>query len=129
MTVLRIDHINIAGSPDLIARCRDFYVDVLGLSDGHRPPFRSRGFWLYAGGAPVVHLTERTADAAAHAGPFAHYAFACESLDAVTAKLKEHAIEFTIDHVPLTKQTQLFMRDPAGVPLELNFGRERSAHI
>lgn len=121
MTVLRIDHINVSGAPDLIARCRAFYVDVLGLTEGHRPPFRSRGFWLYAGNAPVVHLTERTGGGAAHAGPFAHYAFACESLDEVTAKLKEHAIEFTVDHVPLTKQTQLFLHDPAGVPLELNF--------
>ncbi|HKR65032.1 MAG TPA: VOC family protein [Thermoanaerobaculia bacterium] len=121
MTIVRIDHINIAGSAELIARCRAFYVDVLGLADGHRPPFRSRGFWLYAGDAPVVHLTERDGNGVAHAGPFSHYAFQCEDLDAMSAKLKEHAIEFTIDHVPATRQTQLFLHDPAGVPLELNF--------
>jgi catechol 2,3-dioxygenase-like lactoylglutathione lyase family enzyme len=121
MNVLRIDHINIAGSAELLARCRAFYVDVLGLTDGHRPPFRSRGFWLYADDAPIVHLTERDAGATPHEGPFSHYAFACEGLDEMTARLHAHAIEFTTDYVPATNQTQLFLHDPAGIPLELNF--------
>jgi catechol 2,3-dioxygenase-like lactoylglutathione lyase family enzyme len=125
MNVLRLDHINIAGPAELIARCRAFYVDVLGLTDGHRPPFLSRGFWLYADDAPVVHLTEhlteRAAGATPHEGPFSHFAFACEGLEEMTARVRAHAIEFTTDYVPATNQTQLFLHDPAGIPLELNF--------
>jgi catechol 2,3-dioxygenase-like lactoylglutathione lyase family enzyme len=121
MNVLRLDHVNIAGPAALIAQCRAFYVDILGLIDGPRPPFRSRGHWLYAGDAPIVHLSERGDDAGSHGGPFAHYAFRCEGLDAMIARLKENAIAFTIEYVPATKQTQLFLSDPAGVPIELNF--------
>ena len=57
MHVVRIDHVNIIGSPELVAKCRTFYIDILGLQEGYRPPFRSSGFWLYAGKAANVHLT------------------------------------------------------------------------
>jgi catechol 2,3-dioxygenase-like lactoylglutathione lyase family enzyme len=139
MNVLRIDHINIRASAELIDRCRDFYVRVLGLREGLRPRFRSRGYWLYAGDAPVVHLSVSD-----HAGEAAlsepsestrgqlspdngqpaaldHFAFACEGLDEVVARLESHGIAFTIDEVPERGQTQLFLKDPAGIGLELNF--------
>ncbi|HWW61067.1 MAG TPA: VOC family protein [Thermoanaerobaculia bacterium] len=120
MRVLAIDHINIAGPSDLIARCRTFYTEILGLIDGHRPPFRSRGFWLYAGDQPVVHLTENDRNGA-QSGPFNHFAFACEGIDDAIARLEAHAIPFERDDVPATRQTQLFLKDPAGISLELNF--------
>jgi catechol 2,3-dioxygenase-like lactoylglutathione lyase family enzyme len=120
MRVLALNHINIAGTPDLIARCRSFYVDVLGLTEGHRPPFRSRGFWLYADGQPVVHLTER--DSKQNGGSaFNHFAFTCDGLETATAILEKHAVSFKVDEVPLSKQTQIFLTDPAGVAIELNF--------
>lgn len=124
MRVIALDHINIAGPPDLIARCRTFYVDVLGLVDGHRPPFRSRGFWLYAGERPIVHLTESDREGG-HTGSFNHFAFACEGLDQAIARLTSHAIAFERDDVPATNQTQLFLEDPAGISLELNFDEHR----
>jgi len=49
-------HINIRVPQSKLARCRDFYCDILGLEVGPRPPFNSTGYWLYADGAPVVHL-------------------------------------------------------------------------
>ena len=42
---LGLDHINIA-TPRL-AESRDFYVEVLGLQEGPRPPFEFDGYWLY----------------------------------------------------------------------------------
>ena len=29
---------------------KDFYVDLLGLEVGHRPPLAFPGYWLYTGG-------------------------------------------------------------------------------
>ena len=120
MRVIGLDHINIAGSPDLIARCVAFYVDVLGLTNGHRPQFRTRGFWLYAGDQPVVHLTERMLDVVGKSS-IDHYAFTCEGLDETMMLLRDHGIEFTLDPARDTKNAQLFLTDPAGVSLELNF--------
>lgn len=120
--ILRIDHVNISGSAELLARCRDFYVDVLGLREGHRPPFRSRGYWLYAGDAPVVHLSQREHGIAAQPpGTLDHYAFACTGLEEMLARLRSHGIAFEMEEVPQRGQTQIFLRDPAGVAIELNF--------
>jgi len=120
MPVLALDHVNIAGSHELIERCRAFYVDVLGLTDGPRPSFRSRGYWLYAGDRPVVHLSERDGDTIGTSA-LDHYAFTCEGLDDMMARLREHAVPFTIDPARDSKRAQLFVDDPAGVSLELNF--------
>lgn len=123
MHIQRIDHINISGSAELLARCRDFYVNVLGLRDGDRPQFRSRGYWLYAGDAPLVHLSERAhGHETQPAGTLDHYAFACTGdVEEMVQRLEQHGVAFTIDRVPARNQTQIFLRDPAGVGIELNF--------
>ena len=115
-----LHHVNIAGPPELIERCRQFYVNVLGMQDGPRPPFRSRGFWLYAGEHAIVHLVERV-EAYEGASALDHYAFICDGLDEMRATLDSHAIEYRVTHVPATRQTQIFLRDPAGVGIELQF--------
>ena len=120
MRVLGLDHVNIAGSPALIQRCVAFYVDALGLTNGPRPPFRTRGFWLYAGGHPVIHLSERDRDVTGTSS-VDHYAFRCEGLEETMARLREHGVAFTLDPARDTKNAQLFLSDPAGVSLELNF--------
>jgi catechol 2,3-dioxygenase-like lactoylglutathione lyase family enzyme len=121
MRVVGLDHVNITGTAALLERCRAFYVDVLGLTDGPRPPFRSRGFWLYAGEHPVVHLTERAADAERASTSLDHFAFRCEDFDAAVRRLTELGIAFTVDPARDTKAAQLFVEDPAGVAVELNF--------
>jgi hypothetical protein len=74
----------------------------------------------------VVHLTELDDVAAPQQpGPFAHYALLCTGLDAATERLREHGVDFTTSEVPATDQVQLFLHDPAGIALELNFRRER----
>ena len=124
MPIQRIDHINIAGSAELIERCRAFYVDVLQLVDGHRPAFRSRGYWLYAGEHPIVHLTVRDDERATAPNHLDHCAFGCTDLDATIASLEQHGVAYTVDRVP-SGAAQLFLRDPAGVGIELNFAGRR----
>jgi catechol 2,3-dioxygenase-like lactoylglutathione lyase family enzyme len=124
MQILRLDHVNISGPPSLVEECRRFYVEVIGLTEGDRPPFTSRGFWLYAAGQPVVHLTERAAGSGMQpAGSFDHYAFVCSGLDEAKRRLDRSGVPFEVSEVPLTGQVQIFVRDPAGVALELNFPR------
>jgi catechol 2,3-dioxygenase-like lactoylglutathione lyase family enzyme len=122
MTVARIDHLNVTGSEAQIERCRAFYIEVLGLADGHRPAFRRRGYWLYAGGEPIVHLTIATDErTAASNAPLDHVALACTGLDEMLARLEQHAIPYELDRVPGSNDAQIFLHDPAGVALELNF--------
>ena len=56
MKVIGLDHYNLCGPRDVLESMRDFYVEVLGLEVGYRPPFGSFGYWLYAADQPVLHV-------------------------------------------------------------------------
>ena len=124
MSVSGLDHYNLRASGELLETLRRFYLDAIGLQEGWRPPFRSRGHWLYAGERDVLHLTEAATDEPRTAGAtstFDHIAFTCTDPDAMEARLRRHGIDHTVDDVPATSQKQIFLRDPAGNGIELNF--------
>ena len=121
MPVLALDHVNVTGAPGLLARCREFYVEVLGLSEGERPPFSRPGHWLYAGGQPVVHLVAGDSERHPGASALDHVAFTCGDIGDVVARLEARGIAFRRTRVPATGDEQLFVTDPAGVPIELRF--------
>jgi catechol 2,3-dioxygenase-like lactoylglutathione lyase family enzyme len=132
MKTVGLSHFNITAPRELLERVRDFYVEVLGLAVGERPGFTRKGFWLYAGGDPLVHLTACDAGDARAAGEpasgfFDHVAFNCEGLTAAVERLKRLGVPYELDEVPSLGQVQLFVRDPAGVGVELNFVGEPPA--
>jgi glyoxylase I family protein len=135
MGVRGLSHYNVTAPADVIERVRDFYVEVIGLHAGARPRFRREGYWLYAGAEPLVHLTACDPEdaRATHArGAFDHVAFECEGLREFVERLERAGVEYEVDEVASLGQAQLFLRDPAGVGLELNFigealAREESA--
>ena len=123
MPVSGLDHINLRASRELMEVLRDFYRDIVGLHQGPRPPFDSFGYWLYAGDQAVVHLSEARADIPLAGTPtvYDHAAFRCSDRPAYQSLLRAKGIEFRVAEVPLTKQIQIFFRDPAGNGVELNF--------
>ncbi|AOJ72405.1 MULTISPECIES: VOC family protein [Burkholderia] len=124
MSVTGLDHYNLRAPRPLLDTLRDFYVDVVGLRPGDRPPFRSHGYWLYAGAQAVLHLSEASpgeSRAPNVTNTFDHVAFACSDLPETIARLQRFGIRFSSADVPLTRQHQLFFDDPAGNGVELNF--------
>jgi catechol-2,3-dioxygenase len=124
MTVHCVMHINVRASLDKIERCREFYCDILGLQVGPRPPFSSSGYWLYADGAPIVHLVVETGShpgADSEQAALDHVAFCCTDLGGTLASLKAHAVSYRVSAVPTTDILQLNFKDPAGVGVELSF--------
>lgn len=126
MTGVRgLAHANIRAPEAMIERLRRFYIDVVGLREGPRPAFRSgsRGHWLYAGEADVLHLTiAGPGDALpARTGHVSHLAFACTDLATTRARLDEAGVAHGIDGVDELDQVQLFLTDPCGLKIELNF--------
>jgi len=121
MPIDAFQHINIRSAD--VERTRDFYERVLGLRAGDRPPFASTGYWMYLGDHPVVHLVQRgsgeTADRGS--GNLDHVAFRGTNLDATRQALRAANIPFREAVVPRDNTVQLFVHDPDGIKLELNF--------
>jgi catechol-2,3-dioxygenase len=122
--VSSLDHYNLRAARPVIDELRDFYRDVVGLTVGERPPFRSFGYWLYADGKPVLHLSlagegeERSGTAV---NTFSHAAFNCTGRADFEERLKRFGISYRTAQVPLLGLSQLFFHDPAGNGIELQF--------
>jgi catechol 2,3-dioxygenase-like lactoylglutathione lyase family enzyme len=132
MDKVGLNHFNITAPIELLEKVRDFYVEVLGLVVGDRPDFMRKGFWLYAGDDPIVHLTVcEGGDARANgeSGPnfFDHIAFSCKGLSGVIERLNHLNIPYEVAEIPSLGQLQIFLRDPASVGVELNFVNESLA--
>lgn len=123
MPALGLNHYNIRAGQPLIGRVRDFYIDVVGLHEGWRPPFNFPGHWLYAGEQAVLHLVETQGEQSAAAPPSVldHVAFTCTGIEEFEARLKERGLDYRKSGVPGAAIQQLFVKDPAGNGVELNF--------
>ncbi|MEX0809857.1 MAG: VOC family protein [Dongiaceae bacterium] len=124
MPVTALDHYTI-GTSDL-GRSVAFYESAIGLKSGPRPPFDFPGAWLYAGERPIVHLF--VADAAneanrgaPHTGAFDHIAFTARDIEATVKRLDARGIAYRRQTVPGRAAQQLFLTDPDGIRIELNF--------
>ena len=119
---------------------REFYVDVLGLRDGYRPPFAFDGHWIYLGERAVIHVAElrdylerrdRARDGAAgtSTGSIDHIAFEATGLQDMIATLKQHGISAQHRKVPNLDLHQVFVIDPNGIRIELNYPAHEGAGV
>jgi catechol 2,3-dioxygenase-like lactoylglutathione lyase family enzyme len=123
---MQLDHINISGSMDLLEKVRKFYCEVFGLEEGRRPDFPRPGYWLYSGRRAIIHLYQSNEHTPRGVKvPLDHVAFRLNDLDDVEARLRQHGIEYSRSVVPgdsvADRSTQLFLHDPSGTRIELNF--------
>lgn len=121
MRVNGIDHFNIR-TRDIDRLC-EFYTQVLGLEIGDRPPFDTPGVWLYAGGHPILHvgIDKDGGEAAENTFPLDHIALEAEGHAETVEQLEKAGIDYRMFDVPGRAMKQIFVRDPDGVSLELNF--------
>ena len=126
-----------------MARTRDWYVNVLGFSEGAHPDFKFPVCWLYIGATDVIHITQGGADVSANrkqylgqqsdalsgTGVIDHMAFRCTGLKDMMAHLETLKVPFTKRQVDDQGLFQLFLLDPNGVKIELNFANAEAAGI
>ena len=100
----------------------DFYVGLLGLSEGHRPDLGFDGAWLYGDGTQaLLHLYFDRKPPTQRAGVIDHMAFSASGVKDVKARFDAAGVKYD-----LRKQTgsgiwQLFSYDPNGAKVELDF--------
>ena len=145
---LSLNHFSIR-TTDLEAS-RRFYADVLGLTVGPRPDFPFPGLWMYRGAHTdmanaavhiigidaadpsglIEYLGELDASSLAGSGAVDHVAFFADGLAAMLTRLQTLGIAFRERTVPSVGLHQLFLTDPSGVVIELNYpAAERAAMV
>ena len=87
MKLQKLEHININVS-NLDASVQ-FYKNVLGMKQGDRPNFKSKGAWLYLGDTAVIHLSHGRCEAQVGSGTLDHLAFRASDLTGFMESLKE----------------------------------------
>ena len=118
-----------------IEATKDWYVKVLGFRVGPSPDFKFPVYWLYLGDRDVLHITSggknvsenrkkyvgQESQVAAGSGVIDHVAFRATGLTEMIDHLKNNGIEFKERQVDDQGLYQLFLFDPNGVKVELNF--------
>jgi catechol 2,3-dioxygenase-like lactoylglutathione lyase family enzyme len=125
MTVQAMNHFTIL--TDDVDRTVAFYGDLLGLSAGPRPAFAFPGAWLYAKGAPILHVIGGRPKSELHAGVIDHMAFTGQDLPELLSKLEARRIEHTCRRQVGSGVWQVFFFDPNGARVEIDFAAEETA--
>ena len=142
MPLSHIEHYLVA-TGDLDAT-RDWYRQVLGMQEGPHPDFGFPVHWMYLGGRDVVHigpsaggageiqkkyLGRTSQDSGYGTGALDHIAFRAESLRAMLDHLRSCGVLFTQRRANGEALFQLFLYDPNGIKIELNFAAAEAEGI
>ena len=132
MPLLRMEHYLVLS--DDIDETKDFYCDALGLREGFRPKLDFPGYWLYLGETPCIHIAEwqtyavwtkevgiPTSTKADGTGPVDHIAFNASGFAEMRARLVDRGFALSENLLDDIGLRQLFLYDPNGVAIELNF--------
>jgi catechol 2,3-dioxygenase-like lactoylglutathione lyase family enzyme len=133
MAISRLDHYSIRTAK--LEETRRFYTEIVGLDDGYRPEFPFPGAWLYSAERAVVHvvgydpndpmvLLDYLGDTplvGEGTGTIFLVAFVATYLPGRGQKLKRLGVPYRERGLPSFNLHQLFLEDPNGVTIELNF--------
>jgi catechol 2,3-dioxygenase-like lactoylglutathione lyase family enzyme len=120
MAIPHLDHYNL-DTADMDATIA-FYVGGLGFTVGPRPPFEdgTAGEWFYIGDRAVVHTYRVTESKATPTGALGHVAFDADGFDETCHHLERVPYD-GVDSRPTLPLRQLYVQDPNGVLVALNF--------
>ena len=117
-----------------IERSRSFYCEALGFEVMQRPDFPFPGYWLGVGGKVQVHMgpdgaPEATghyfgtsaASARDNAGVVDHIAFQGTDAEGMARHLAKLGLLTKTRHIAEISLFQIFVADPDGLMIELNF--------
>ena len=117
MTILSIDHVQLAMPANEEERARAFYVHVLGFTEESKHPELAKrgGLWLQSN-ETKLHLG---VEADFRPARKAHPAFLVDDLDALLAKIQAAGYEMDLSQPPLEGFKRAHVFDPFGNRIEL----------
>ena len=126
MPTASLDHVNIQTTR--LADTVRFFADVLELTAGDPPPPLDPALvqWMFDDtGRAIFHLTTPGSiggyNESADTGAVHHVALDCSGHDAMVSRLDRLGVDHRDNHVVAIDLKQIFVRDPNGVLLELNY--------
>jgi len=125
MAINELNHINIRTTK--MEETKDFYVNVLGLEVGFRPPFDNHGYWIYCGDTAIVHLSPSESDsdprtnAEGMGNGLDHIGLSAVNLDETLNRVESHGVKYEKRLAAGNRLVQVFFEDPNGVLVELAF--------
>ena len=122
MSVGVLDHFNIRTRN--LADTVQFYEDILGMEKGARPDFAFPGAWMYSEGKAVVHLVDISKTEEPQkpdSGVVHHVAFISRGFAEMQKRLEGKGFKYDSRQVPGGDLWQIFVDDPNGVMIELNY--------
>ena len=125
MPIDSLNHVNVC--TDDIEGTKDFYVDVIGLQVGFRPPFDEPGYWLYTGENMMIHLSPSEPDSQARSHPdykgngVDHLGIFASGLAEMKERLERLGVSYYTNMVGNGQIVQVVVYDPNGVMLELGY--------
>lgn len=129
MALAGIHHINLGCRKSDLSAIEKFYGEALGLTVGHRPSFPNDGLWLYLGDHPLVHVVVRFPEDwpgnDEKRSSYDHVAYRVTDVESFRKRLTRSGIAFDEQNVP-NAGFQIFLRDPVGNKVELNFPNEEA---
>ena len=103
------------------AQTLDYYVGLLGLSEGQRPELGFPGTWLYAGKQAVLHIYWDRPMPKLRTGVIDHLAFSARGLRETVARFDARGQKYELRQQVGAGTWQLFSTDPNGAKVELDF--------
>ena len=124
MELLDIQHVAIR--TDDLEATNDFYTSVLGMTVADRPDFAFPGSWLQMG-ETMIHVLAGSAglddDGGFTRGSNAvdHLALGATGFDGFKKTILDRGMPWRENDIPEFGLWQLFVKDPNGITIELNF--------
>ena len=123
-----------------------WYIDNLGFTKGPHPDFGAdiEVTWLYLGDTDVIHIVPprpddeprpvpdpnaTPRDIAQGSRPIHHIAFRAANRVEMTDRFKQRGITYLEQQASKQDLYQVFVRDPNGITVELNFPAEEAADM
>ena len=142
MPLSHIEHFLVAA--DDIDATRNWYARVLGMTPGPHPDFGFPVHWMYVDGVDIVHigpsakqagdiqkkyLGRTSQDTGSGTGALDHIAFRATGLRAMLEHLKRERVPFSQRRANGQALFQLFLYDPNGIKIELNYAAAEAEGI
>ncbi len=142
MPISHIEHFLVAS--DDIDATRDWYARVLGMKSGAHPDFGFPVHWMYVDNIDIVHIGPSAKQAGeiqkkylgrtsqkseAGTGALDHIAFRATGLRQMLEHLKREKVPFSQRRANGQALFQLFLYDPNGIKIELNYAAQEAEGI